>query len=360
MKILIGADTVPTKPTEESFINGDADKLFGDICGLAKDADRVIVNLECALTDYDGAIKKFGPNLKADVRCTNGLKALGVTDVMLSNNHVFDYGIKGLTDTLEALDKAGLPYTGIGNNDTESRKPYFIKQDGKTVGIINVCEHEYTYALPNRIGANPFDPFLTMQDIRNTKKECDYLLVIYHGGKEHCAYPSPRLRNLAHEMVYCGADVVIAQHSHCIGCYEEFEGGHIVYGQGNFNFAHLEGLEMPEGWFTSLLIELNINDTLSIDFHPIVCTEIGCDLAKGAKAEEIVSAFEERNASLKDGTWKDGWHEFCQHMTWYHPPILNACDTEEKVQRFAHYLDCEAHTDVWRELYPTWNITNEL
>jgi pimeloyl-ACP methyl ester carboxylesterase len=28
--------------------------------------------------------------------------------------------------------------------------------------------------------------------------------------------------------------------------------------------------------------------------------------------------------------------------------------------RFAHYLDCEAHTDVWRELFKTANHTNEL
>ena len=27
--------------------------------------------------------------------------------------------------------------------------------------------------------------------------------------------------------------------------------------------------------------------------------------------------------------------------------------------KFGHYLDCEAHTDVWRELYPTYNHTNE-
>ena len=26
---------------------------------------------------------------------------------------------------------------------------------------------------------------------------------------------------------------------------------------------------------------------------------------------------------------------------------------------FGHFLDCEAHTDVWRELFPTYNLTNE-
>ena len=25
---------------------------------------------------------------------------------------------------------------------------------------------------------------------------------------------------------------------------------------------------------------------------------------------------------------------------------------------FGHMLDCEAHTDVWRELFPSWNLTN--
>ncbi len=360
MKILIGADTVPTAQTEQYFVNGDAEALFGDLCGIAAQADRIILNLECTLTNADTAIAKFGPNLKCDPRCTNGLKAFGVTDVLLSNNHTFDFGCKGLRDTVAALDAAEIPYAGIGENDTDSRKPYFFTEGGKKIGIVNVCEHEYTYALPNRMGANPFDPFLTMQDIREAKKQCDYLIVIYHGGKEHCKYPSPRLYNLAHEMVYCGADVVIAQHSHCIGCYEQFEGAHIVYGQGNFNFAWPDIAE--EGWHYALLIELNIDDGIGIRFIPIVETETGCDLAADDFAAKIMADFEARNASLKDGTWIDGWRAFCASpdRAIYHVPILEACDEERKLQRFAHYLDCEAHTDVWRELYPTWNMTNEV
>ena len=362
MKLLIGADVVPTSATEQLFIDGDTKALFGDVCALAAQADRVIINLECALTDYDGKIKKFGPNIKGSPACVNALKNLGVTDVMLSNNHVFDFGIKGLRDTMAALDGAGLPYTGIGENDTDSRKPYFFECEGKRIGIVNVCEHEYTYALPNRIGANPFDPFLTMQDIRAAKKECDYLLVIYHGGKEHCRYPSPRLVNLCHEMVYCGADVVLTQHSHCIGTYECFEGAHIVYGQGNFCFSYPEYTDKSDGWYTSLLVELNIEDGVKIKFYPIYDTYHGCDLARGAKADEIMTAFEERNKSMLDGTWRDGWHEFCVHpdRAYYHDKIINACETEQQKHGFAHYLDCEAHTDVWRELYPTWNATNEL
>ncbi len=364
MKLIFGADTVPTPRTEQSFIDGDVKALFGKVKGLAETADRFIINLECALTDSDGAIKKFGPNLKASVRCTNAIKALGVTDVLLSNNHIFDFGKKGLTDTVSALAEAGLPYTGVGENDTDSRKTYFIECEGKRIAIINVCEHEYTYATENRMGANPFDPFLTMQDIRAAKAASDFVIAVYHGGKEFCRYPSPRLVNLAHEMVLCGASAVLMQHSHCIGCYESFEGGHIVYGQGNFCFSKPHTLE---GWFTSLLVELDIGKKVDITFHPIVQTETGCDLATGEKAAEILEDFEKRNKELADGSWIEGWRAFCNDPARevYHRALRDCCkpDAEaegKNMELFAHFLDCEAHTDVWRELHKTWNHTNEI
>lgn len=361
MKILIGADVVPTATTESDFIHGNIQPLFGKVYALAQSMDRVIINLECALTDSDNKIRKMGPNLKASPACTAGLLALGVTDAALANNHIFDYGIEGLKDTMAALDNVGISYTGIGNNDTDSRKPYFIECKGKRIGIVNVCEHEYSYALPNRIGANPFDPFLTMQDIRQAKKQCDLLIVLYHGGKEHCRYPSPRLYHLCHEMVLCGADVVLTQHSHCIGCYEKYEGGHILYGQGNFHFVK-PGFAHPDGWNTALLVELDMENTLQVKFHPIVMTNTGCDLAEGDTAAKIMQDFEDRNASLADGTWRDGWRDFCfdPERAHYREHVENACQTEQSIQCFAHLLDCEAHTDVWRELYPTWNTTNEL
>lgn len=362
MKLLIGSDLVPVQQNEHLFAAGDVDALFGGVVNLVKNADRLIVNLECALTDSDGAIKKFGPNLKATPKAVNALVKLGVTDVALSNNHVFDFGIKGLEDTMAALDGAGLPYMGIGENDTASRAIYTLNCDGKAVGIINVCEHEYSYALPNRIGANPFDPYITMQDIRLAKSLCDIVIVLYHGGKEYSRYPSPRLYNLAHEMVLCGADVVITQHSHCVGCYEQYEGGHIIYGQGNFNFPPYDGKEKPEGWYTSLLVELDIDKGIDISFYPLVATDMGCDLATGDAAREIMSGFIKRNKELADGTWRDGWHDFCLHVAPNYKRVLDgfAGGTEHDTQFFAHYLDCEAHTDVWRELYPTWNHTNEL
>lgn len=361
MKILIGGDISPKKTeVNELFAKGDIKTLFGDVAELAKTADRFIVNVECALTTTEKGIKKFGPCLKSDPKCADTLKKLGVTDVALSNNHVFDYGVQGLKDTMANLERVGLPYMGVGENDTDARKIYYIEQNGQKIAVINACEHEYSYALPDRMGANAYDPYLTMQDIREAKKNAQHVIVVFHGGKELCQYPSPRLRNLCREMVYCGADVVLTQHSHCIGCYEAFENGHILYGQGNFHFCWPN---REDFWYTGLLVELEIEKNVKIRFIPIVTREFGIELAKREEQAEIMRSFAERNEELKNGKWLDGWKAYCKGAEkWYKGVLFGVYasdDPMEREQQFAHYLDCEAHADILHEIYPTWNQTNE-
>ncbi|NMB95686.1 MAG: CapA family protein [Clostridiaceae bacterium] len=364
MKIIISGDLCPTEQVMPFFINGNVDALFGDVPEVFSTADRVIVNLECALTTADTPIKKFGPNLKAVPECAKVLRNIGVTDCSLSNNHIFDFGIKGLQDTIKHLNDNGLLWTGVGENDTDSRRPHVMKVGSKTITVIAVCEHEYTYALPDRMGANPYDPYYTMEDIRAAKAVSDYVIVLYHGGKEHCRYPSPRLHKLCRAMVRNGADVVLCQHSHCIGCYENYQNGHILYGQGNFHFVKYIN---DECWQNGLIVELNIdednNTPLKITFIPVVTTETGITLAKGNEKDAILQAFEQRNEELKNGHWIKGWEQFCDSVKQTYLSVIANAYTENSTERqnhhFAHYLDCEAHTDVWRELNKTWNHTNE-
>ena len=199
----------------------------------------------------------------------------------------------------------------------------------------------------------------TMEDIRAAKSQYDRVLVMYHGGKEHALYPSPRLRKACRAMAKNGADVVLCQHTHCIGTYEEFEGCHILYGQGNFHFAKPHNLET---WYTLLAVEY---DTVShkINFVPIRSGEYSISLANGEDKEEIMSALAQRSAKLHNGEWTDEWHEICVRETERFIGALRNAYKEDSTERqnhvFAHYLDCESHTDVWRELCPTWNQTNE-
>ena len=361
MKTVFVGDICPTAASTPYYAAGDTATLFGDTVEIFRDRDFIFANLECAITESDGRIAKFGPNLKAPPATANVLKELGVTVAGISNNHVFDFGKKGAIDTIDALTATGIDYTGFGDNYEDSRKNYSFEKDGERICVIAVCEHEYSYALDDRMGSRPFDEFETMDDIRAAKATHDRVIVAYHGGKEHCRYPSPRLVRVCRAMVRNGADLVVCQHSHCIGAYESYESGHIVYGQGNFQFVKLVDRET---WKTGMAVCYDTKAN-TVEFIPIRENEAetGIRLAVGEDKESILQGLAERSETLKTGEWKKGWHDFCISVKKdYSDKIKRACledSTDVENAIFGHYLDCEAHTDVWRELFPTYNLTNE-
>ncbi len=362
MRIMLAGDICPTNFTNPLFEKQDIETLFGDTLSIFEGNDVNFINLETALGRSGAPIKKFGPALCACPETAEVLKKIGVTLCGISNNHFFDYGIKAVKESFEAFDKAGLDTVGFGENYEDSRKNYVFEKDGEKVCFIAVCEHEYTYALEDRMGCRPYDPYDTIWDIREAKSKYDKVIVIYHGGKEYCGYPSPRVRHAFQAMAKNGADVVVGQHSHCICCYEEFEGSHLFYGQGNFHFVR--DVERPEGWYSALEM---IYDTKSntVEFTPTANTfgEKGIHLAKGEEKEKIMRGFEERNQSLKDGTWKDGWAAFVEEEKHEYIRMIKESfkeDVDEKIKWvLGHYLDCEAHTDLLMQAFPSFNLTNE-
>lgn len=357
MKLLLCGDVSPTPSTNPLFKEKQINRLFSKkALNLFEGNDVNFVNLEVALTEHDGAIEKFGPALKASPMVADVLKEIGVTVCGLSNNHIFDYGKQGVLDTMENLDRVGLDYTGFGNNLDDSRKNYYIEKNGEKVCLITVCEHEYSYAIENRMGARPFDVFDTMLDIRAAKEKCDRVIVLYHGGKEHCRYPSPRLVKACRAMIKNGADVVLCQHSHCVGCYEEFEGGHILYGQGNFHFVKFGNESLAETWNTFLAAHYETKEN-KLTFTPMTNDDCGITVAEGELADEILNGLKERSQSLSDGSYVERWREVCKEkFSWYIDAVGDAGKpnaTYEQNHRLAHFLDCEAHHDVLCEFFKT-------
>ena len=354
MKTLWLGDLSPTVNTNPFFERKDINTLFSDVVTIFQGNDVNFVNLECVLTESKNKIEKFGPHLKASVNVADTLKMLGVNYCGVSNNHFFDYGIQGTMDTLQALENAGIGYTGFGSDYEDSRKNLVIETEKEKIAVIAVCEHEYSYALEDRMGCRPYDEYDTIEDIRQAKEKCNRVIVIYHGGKEHCQYPSPRLYKLCRAMVRNGADVVLCQHSHCIGCYEQYEGGHILYGQGNFHFVKPDFLDkdLEKTWNNSLAVKYDTENN-AIEFIPLVVRGNGVSLAKDQEKKEIMEQFAKRNRELKEGKWRERWHSFCESMK---ECYFNAIKIDPI---FGHYLDCEAHTDVWRELFQTANMRNE-
>ena len=181
MNTLFLGDIAPYKKGYELFKTQDLEIVFGDVLHITNNRDFVCANLECALTDSEERIKKFGPNIKAPTETACVLKDFGVNLVGLSNNHSFDFGTEGIRDTMAALDNAGVDYTGFGENYEDSRKDYVFEKDGEKIAVIAVCEHEYSYALENRIGARPYDEYDTIEDIREAKKNADRVIVMDKG-----------------------------------------------------------------------------------------------------------------------------------------------------------------------------------
>ncbi len=356
MKLIIGGDISVKEDCWNLFDTCQHNKLFNDVINEFKKSDRVIVNLECAVTDKNTPIKKIGPNLNAPINTVKTLKNAGVTDCILSNNHIFDFGKLGVSDTINELKKYGINYTGYGKNNVDARKDLIITDGKIKIAVIAVCEHEYTYALDNREGAREYDPYDTNDDILEAKKNNDYVIVIYHGGKEDCRYPSPRLLKLCRAMVKHGADVVLCQHSHCIGCYEKFQNGHILYGQGNFHFVSKKFENGEDGgymWNTGLMVKLVIDKSLDIEFIPTVVDGPSIRLANESESSKLLSELNERSKSLLDNSWYEYFREYALAQERYR---IFPKDQQEEI---AHFFDCEAHADMCKEIFKTYNHTNE-
>ena len=293
-RIIIGADLVPTKNNIELFKSGGAEALVGEkLLEKLNKADYTIFNLEVPLTDEQHPIVKCGPNLIAPTATIKGLKTINPHFFGLANNHILDQGVEGLASTVKVLEDAGIDYSGVGKNLAEASKPFIKEIGSRRIGIYCCAEHEFSIATETEPGANPFDPLESLDHVEQLKRDTDYVIVLYHGGKEHYRYPSPNLQRVCRKLVDKGADLVVCQHSHCVGCEEKYGSGTIVYGQGNFLFDNSDS----DFWQTGLLIGLNEN--FEVLYYPIVKAKNTVRLADEGKSKEILEAFYERSEAIK-------------------------------------------------------------
>jgi poly-gamma-glutamate synthesis protein (capsule biosynthesis protein) len=294
MSIIIGADIVPTESNRAMFATGDAAQLFGtELSEILKIADYRIFNLEVPLVDQASPIAKYGPSLIAPTDCINGLKAMGIDLLTLANNHIMDQGVEGLKSSVRMLEQVGISHVGTADHLQKAAEPFYFTAKGKRYGVYACAEHEFSIVRENAPGVNPFDPLESPDHVAQMKAQCDYAIVLYHGGKEYYRYPSPNLQKTCRKLVEKGANLVICQHSHCIGCEEKYFGGTIVYGQGNFLFDHGDN----EYRNTSLLVQIT-NDG-QISYIPLKKQGNCVQLATETDAQSILQAFYQRSEDIQ-------------------------------------------------------------
>ena len=368
MSVIIGADIVPSANNCSLFASSDIDLLVGgELQNVLRSAKYRIFNLEIPLVDAPSPINKCGPVLRADCNTVNAMKKLNVNLFTLANNHIMDQGREGLESTIKTIESKNISFLGAGNDLKHAAKPFIFDWNNKKVGVYSCAEHEFSIASENSPGANPFDALESFDHVYALKSQCDFVIVLYHGGKEYYQYPSPMLQRVCRKFVEKGSNLVVCQHSHCIGCEEKYLNGTIVYGQGNFLFDSCKNTLAH----TSLLVKLN--DDFTIKYIPLVKVEKGVRLAEGKKADEILSGFRKRSEQiLEDGFVANEYNKFATtklnsymlHCSGYYHKFLPRLINKIIGYRLSNYfgigmykikdlislrnfIECEAHRELW-------------
>lgn len=199
--------------------NRDFSYFFSGVYDVLSKDDLTIANLETTFTDATVKVeKKF--NFKGDFDYINILTKGGVDAVNLANNHTYDYGEKGYTDTINTLRDADFPYFGYENYK-------ILEVKGIKIGLA---------------GLTGWNEQTTKSD---TKKAIDYfhenntdlIIMSYHWGIEYDYEKNDRQERMGKYAIDQGADLVIAHHPHILQEIENYKGKYIVYSLGNFVFG---------------------------------------------------------------------------------------------------------------------------
>ncbi len=255
MKIIIAGDLF----ISESFINKVViDKSIQDLFALA---DIRIVNLGAPITvaNRKNRIIKTGSYLyNCEEAVVPILNCLKINLVTLANNHILDYGSKGIADTLEVLKDNNMSYVGAGKNIADASKFYSFEKGHVKVAILNFAENEWSIADQRRAGANPLDIIENVRQIQLAKTSHDKVICIIHGGHENYNLPSPRMKNQYNFYIDNGADLIVGHHTHCISGYEIYKANPIYYSLGNFLFTNNN---TSQDWYLGLILEVELNNS---------------------------------------------------------------------------------------------------
>lgn len=216
------------------------DYPFQQVKAYLKKSDIVIGNLEGPLTDAEVShddkpyVFKTPPDKVAPA-----LKRAGFNLLNLANNHIMDFGVTGLQDTLDALKQAGIASVGAGKNLASVRQGTILEKHGQRIGFLS-----YSLTFPEAYWADTHKPGTAFghetqirEDVARLKQRCDLVLVSFHWGGEKTEELRDYQPLLAHAAIDSGAVAVLGHHPHVLQAVEQYHGGIIFYSLGNFTFG---------------------------------------------------------------------------------------------------------------------------
>ncbi len=344
-KIIIGADFVSTNANERIFAEKKLyDLIDSEVYNAIKGADFSIMNLELPFADkYTPFIKTPETAMCQSSMAINGYKELDINLLVTANNHILDHGKEGLKNTLSVLEKAGISQIGSGLSIDDAKKPYVFEFDGIKVGVYNCSDHQFSSVQDFGYGCYCFDNLDSPDDIKQLRKQVDYLIVLYHGGLEHYRYCTPYTQKLCHKFVDYGANLVICQHTHCVGCEEDYKGSKIIYGQGNafFDFD-LPYYRNHPCWQTGMYVCLEHKNGVGFNISYIPCQFVDGKVVLD-KTGEIINGYFARSELIKNDAFiKKNYSDFCKNEYLGYEAGLKRLDTLYMLNAF----QCEQHREL--------------
>ena len=377
MKVLVTGDFCPAGRIAQRINDISKEELFTDFLPYIENSDVAITCLECPLTDSTIKISKTGPSLKASPLSIRLLKEAGFNLVTLANNHIMDYSVKGLEDTLSVCDAAGIGYVGAGKNKAELTNTYYKTIHGITVAIINVCENEWSTVDPE-VGAHSLDPARNYALIQAAKKNADYVFIITHGGHEMYHFPSPRMKQTFRFFIEAGADSIINSHTHCISGYEVYHNKPIFYSMGNFLFdgigqSFLNNKNINDSWNEGYAVLFQLgNNGLSYQIIPYIQNnhQLGIKLMNEEERQKVLRTISSINKIIENDTLlEEEFNRFCfrvskQYQSFIEPyrnkylhalrnrRLIPTLLSHQKKLLLKNIIRCESHREVITHLLP--------
>ena len=250
--------TIP-RPAGFSYIWGDA---LNELERFEPDAR--IINLETSITTNEDYELK-GINYRMHPANTPCLAEARIDCCVLANNHVLDWGSRGLIETLNTLQAAGLKTAGAGPNLSEALRPA-IHQIGPFRLLIFAAATEDSGVPPHwaATATRPgvmFLPDLSAERassfallVRAFKRSGDIVVLSIHWGGNWGYEIPPEQRDFARRLIDLGAaDVIHGHSSHHPKAIEVYKQKLILYGCGDF-LNDYEGISGYEEYRSNLVL----------------------------------------------------------------------------------------------------------
>jgi len=222
--------------------------FFGCVSSTFATYDAVIANLEGPVTTYPSVSRyglidtpeSFQFTMSPDILPV--LREVGVTAVGVANNHIYDFGRKGLEMTRELVPASGLGYFGDPASDLYTSLS--LQTAHQTVHIVPFNEF---------IGTNEEAVSKTLAEIAKFSQSGEPAIVFAHWGNEYVP-ATERVKKWARQFIDAGADAVIGHHPHVTQETEYYNGAFIAYSLGNFIFDQYFDPEVRKGGAAELII----------------------------------------------------------------------------------------------------------